>query len=324
MVDDVNERRSQAGFERMREWLRAPHRWVRGETPAQRGERYAPVFIVGSGRCGSTLLRRVLHSGGALHIPPEMPALRQVIRSFLRMRDLPWDVLVRRALARFEYHPDFGVFEMPTRPIALELLELPAESRSLARILDSIYRGHGEVHGTSARRWADKTPRNVYAMREIYRVFPDAKFIVLVRDGVDVVHSMVRKGGNEQSLDAAAHRWTSSIEAARDFACSVPDACLDVRYEALVESPAATVRALCAFIDIEYDSSMLDALDTAETMTDVQALAHHAEVNRPISARHVGKGRRALTAHECRLLDALIGPTLEALGYPRAIDGSSP
>ena len=36
--------------------------------PLHRREQFDPLFIIGSGRCGMTLLRRILQAGGEVHL----------------------------------------------------------------------------------------------------------------------------------------------------------------------------------------------------------------------------------------------------------------
>ncbi len=85
----------------------------------------------------------------------------------------------------------------PCTRIALEAFNAPSypRERSLAFIIDRLYRCHAELSGKSIAKWGDKTPANVYSMAEIIAVFPQAKFVHLVRNGLDVVPSMLLQGG---------------------------------------------------------------------------------------------------------------------------------
>ena len=67
--------------------------------------RYRPFFIIGSGRCGTTLLRAMLQTHPTVHIPPETYSLGQIIQEYPRYSRLPWDELLRLILTRFEYNP---------------------------------------------------------------------------------------------------------------------------------------------------------------------------------------------------------------------------
>ena len=40
--------------------------------------------------------------------------------------------------------------------------------------------------------WGDKTPQNTYFIKHIFPVYPSAKYVFIVRDGRDVVNSLVK------------------------------------------------------------------------------------------------------------------------------------
>lgn len=299
--------------------MRAPLRLIRGTTPLHDDEGFAPVFIVGSGRCGSTLLRRMLMTSPQIHIPPETAMLPQILHAFQRRRDLPWPELVRMTVSRFEYHRDFDIFNMSLRHVAVELLSTAKPQRSLARILDAIYRAHAEQHSRPTARWGDKTPYNVYVMDDIMRTFPDVQFVILIRDGVDVVESMLSRNVMASTLAEGAERWRSAVVAGERFARRHPSSCHEVRYESLVDHPVQEMQRLCAFLDLEFVPAMIDSLASAESMHDVQRFEHFEETARPVTTSHIGKGRRNLTEEQRRQLDALIGEDLRRLNYPAAM-----
>lgn len=286
--------------------------------PLHRSEGYQPFFVVGSGRCGSTLLRRILQVSPEVHIPPESYVLGRVINLFLRNRDRPWSMLVHTALSQFEFHPDFDVFGISLRRLAHRLADVPPGRRSLALILDSLYRYHGETTEEVFERWGDKTPINVYWLDRIRGVFPDAQFIHLVRDGVDVARSMSLKSGRDADLAYAATRWKTSLRAVETFRRRHEIRCCEVRYEKLVTNPMAVVERICGFLDISFRRSMIESLHHAKTMRDVATYGHHRRVSMPIDTESIGKGRRELGQAQRMELQKLIGPELERWGYDPA------
>src|SRR4029077_4593372 len=120
-------------------------------------ERYRPFFFIGSGRCGSTLLRAILQTHPDVHIPPEN-AMVFALQSYRRYSRLPWSVLLRIVLPKFEFHPQWDMFQLPLAPLFRELAPWPRERRNLAAVLDALYRAHAKAYKPSATRWGDKTP----------------------------------------------------------------------------------------------------------------------------------------------------------------------
>jgi len=299
-------------------------RWLRHVLPfvgcpLNHGASYCPFFVVGSGRSGNTLIRRILYAHKDLHIPPETYVLGHIIKLFYENRNMGWGDLVRLILAEFEYHQEFSTFEIPSlRPLVHQLSNVSKEKRSLAYVLNTFYSYHAEVHDVDYKRWGDKSPLNAYVMDDIYKVFPDAQFIHLLRDGCDVVYSYLQSG-HYQSIESAAHRWTSALQAARTFMHRHPEACIEVRYEALVSTPESTVEQICRFLGIDYHPNIIDRCDVAQAMGDVHQYAHHQNVQQPINTKSIGKGRRNLTEEQKLKLEALIGKQLRDVGYDSII-----
>ena len=143
-----------------------------GLCPLSREEPLEPFFVVGPGRSGSTLLRRILQAGPGVHIPPENHGLRFASRAFRRRRHLCWPELVGLVLEVHRSTPGFEHLGLELEPVRLELEAVDPEERSLARIVDAVYRHHAAGAGVALGRWGDKTPLNCFAMGAIRLVFP--------------------------------------------------------------------------------------------------------------------------------------------------------
>jgi len=277
-------------------------------------QRYRPFFIIGSGRSGNTLLRRILYAHPNIHIPPETYALGQCIRAFRRYRMMPWQDLTYLILSKLEYYPEFGAFQISLRPLAEQLLKAPKSNRSLAYILNSFYLYVAKSQGKEGARWGDKTPLNTFYLDRILDVFPDAQFIHIIRDGCDVAVSY-RQAGIYKDIFSAADRWVASVKAAKLFTKRHPQSVLEIRYENLVSQAGLTAKKVCDFLEIEFYENMLESHSFVSEMGDVPLLQHHQQIMNPISTSNIGKGRQLLTESEKHLLQQKIGKYLSQLGY---------
>ncbi len=287
--------------------------------PLHGEERYKPFFLIGSGRSGSTLFRRILTAHSQLHIPPENFALVSSIQKFKQYcKTMVWEDLVHLILSLFEFHHEFYTFKISLRPLVHRLIETPHDRRNLAFILDSLYRYHAEKHGISMNRWGDKTPLVTYEpgmLEQLLKIFPDAQFIHLVRDGCDVIASTLRYGFFTD-LTTAANRWVRVVQNARQFTEAHPQCCMVVRYEDLVCNPEKVIKAVCRFLKVEFEPQMIHSENLANEMGDVPVLHEHIEVSKPINVSNIGMGRKEFTKEEKELLQAIIGKELAHFGYP--------
>jgi len=273
-----------------------------------------PFFIMGSGRCGSTLLRRMLQINPSIHIPPETYVLGEVSRLFMRNRQMDWHHLVNLVLSTFEYTREFECFGISTRELAHQLWKIPKQDRSLAAILDAFYRYHGRKTEQTFTIWGDKTPSNTFDLDLIIRVFPQAKFIHLLRDGVDVAASFVQRG-LIQDIESAASHWQESVLLSYKFMKKHPQQCYEVRYEDLVAEPKKSLQQLCYFLDVSFDPNMMEDLNHTEQMGDLHVYTHYEKVLEPVSTRNIGLGKTNLSDQDLNIIKRKIGPTLKQMGY---------
>ncbi len=225
-----------------------------------------------------------------------------------------WEDIVHFTLSKFEFHPEFETFQVSLRPLACQLLETPKERRSLAFILNSFYLYHANQSHKKPIHWGDKTPYNIFFLDDILEVFPQGKFIHIIRDGCDVIPSYV-KAGRYKDIVSAAWRWRKSIESAERFSAKNPGVCLEIRYESLVKKPEVVAKELCAFLNLNYQAEILEIQETVWNMGDVSMRSHHQNVFRPISCSSIGKGRGELTMQERARIKEIINPHLIRYGY---------
>ena len=289
-----------------------------GETHAplilRKSERPAPVFIVGSGRSGNTLLRRLLMAGGEVYIPPETYVLGRILSDVRRLSPwADWHATVSLVLGHFALSEDFDTFPTSSlRPVKVALEALPEKRRSLAAILDAFYQHMARAAGSEAHVWGDKTPLNAVVLDELIEVFPKARVIWMYRDGYDVTASYLAMGRYADPV-SAAERWVRSNEACAACARARPEQVHRIRYEDLVADPRAALATLCAWLGLRYDDEMVNCLPATGSLGDTTRHAHHAQVHQPISTDSVGRGRERLGADVSARLASIIDPVTREL-----------
>ena len=283
--------------------------------PLHRNEDIAPVFIVGSGRSGNTLLRRLLMAGEEVYIPPETYVLARAIRDYRTRFAHGWEIRCARVLDLFATSEDAATF--PTQDFG-DLLDrvcdMPENQRSLARLLEEFYLHLARAAGSHALRWGDKTPLNAFHLNRIHAVFPLAQYIHVVRDGYDVVSSY-KQMGRYGSIREAAERWQRAVAAIAAFERRHRAQVRTVHYEDLVAEPRMTLSGLCGWLGIGFSEGMLAPPADPSALGDVATHVHHANVAGPVTAASIGKGRKALSASERQTARAIIAPDMKRLGY---------
>jgi len=144
-------------------------------------------------------------------------------------------------------------------------------------------------------------------------VFPNAKYINLIRDGRDVVSSYL-KMGRYTSIEDASRRWIQSIRLARKFGKNKEKQYLEVRYENLVSNPSKEVKKMCNFLNINYFNDILNP-DERSKLKDVKTHSHYSNVKKPITTKSIGKYKKNLSDSQIKKVEKLLHNELVKLGY---------
>jgi hypothetical protein len=193
-----------------------------------------PVFIVGSPRSGTTLMRSIIDAHPNVFCPP-------------------WETGIFVQLAAI-MDGDLRIVLNDKR------VPFPASRQDLidwaARMVDDLFWTLGK--DTGKRRWAEKTPAHVFHMDLIRDVFPKAQFVHIIRDGMAVVRSLQNMPWAPRNIGWSTKRWLESVQAGRELGASLPkDQYHEVRYETLLSDPRETVQAICDFIGEPFAEQML-------------------------------------------------------------------
>jgi hypothetical protein len=126
----------------------------------------------------------------------------------------------------------------------------------------------------NARRWGEKTPRNIVFIKELWQMFPNMRFLHIIRDGRDVVASMLQNGfwpiapspyhpetANFKGMvnfELATDYWVTMLDIARQSAAFVPrENYMEIRLEDLVSQPPLIIRRIMEFLNEDIDPALL-------------------------------------------------------------------
>ena len=231
-----------------------------------------PIFILGMPRAGSTLVEQILASHSAIEGTMELP-------------DIP--ILAARANAE---HGEIAGMDVDT-----------------LKALGADYLERTRVHRKSGRPlFIDKLPNNWFHVGFIHLILPNAKIIDARRDPLDCCFSNFRQHfargqGFSYSLGELGRYYADYVAMMDHFDAVLPDRVHRVVHERLLDDPEAEVRALLAYIGVEYEEA---CLRFHENDRAVQT-ASSEQVRRPINRDGVGVWKRYA---------AFLDPLREALG----------
>ena len=266
-----------------------------------------PLVVLGVSRSGTTLLRVILDRSPGLAIPDEsffVPLLARRHGKAVEVASFLDDV------ARIHAIRDWG----------LSIADVAPRIRSgmpTGEAIAAIYDAYAEAAGKP--RWGDKTPMYMRHLSLLDELFPDARYVHLIRDGRDAALSFLqmpegtytRTWAHPTTPAEFACLWRKEVTDARALGRRVGTARYhEVRYEALVADPDATVRAICAFADAPFEPAMLDYAGAV----DVSSKPHQQRLLTPPTTG-VRSWRDDMSAQDVAGFEEVAGDLLSELGY---------
>ncbi|MCJ2166237.1 MULTISPECIES: sulfotransferase [unclassified Pseudodesulfovibrio] len=148
----------------------------------------------------------------------------------------------------------------------------------------ALFRHRSQAQGKS--HWVEKTPRNSFFAEYLYSIIPDMRLINMVRDGRDVALSMQNVAWGEKDYVKALDWWAEEMRETMRVVDSLPEsAVLTVRYEDLVTEPNAVMAGIADFIgatpshDLDiFASSVGRWKDEMPTEAQEHAVTRHGEL----------------------------------------------
>lgn len=265
-----------------------------------------PFFIVGSARSGTTLLRLILNAHPEVAVPPES-------RFVVELWNGSDTVEVEDFLARLAGHKRFDTWELPLEAVRQEL---GASTRvSYPDAIRAAFHAYARAHGKS--RWGDKTPRYVENLGLLAKLFPEAKFVHLIRDGRNVALSYANVPFGPKTVGKAAQLWATRVKAGREAGPRLgPERYFEVRYEDLVEDAAGETKGICEFLGLDFDPGMMDYTENARGSVLPRASMYNPHVTEK-PQKNVRTWETSMPLGQVEVFEAVAGDVLSLLGYER-------
>lgn len=278
------------------------------------------VFIVGTGRCGTTLLASMLTCHPLIHVPPET----KFFRFFRPERVLGRPIQGSEDAARWleicrpsRYWDDVGLDEdRLERDVAAGAGDDAAVFAAMSQQW---------IEQTGCRVLGEQTPAHWRTIEEILAAIPDARFVHMVRDPRDVALSArsIRMGSwHSGSIHRSAWAITTALDAMDAARRRLgPERIHELRYEDIILDTEPTLRGLTEWIGVPWDAAILQFHESGRAVFSERVEAWQALTRAPLTADRVGRYRTGMAQREIRAVERALGPRLERWGYRRFEEG---
>lgn len=272
-----------------------------------------PIFIVGTERSGSNLLRAMLNAHDNICIPHPPHIMKELAALEPRYGDLSRDANFRRlidhAVRVVELH--FAPWDIE---IDRERIFKEAIDRNLYCIKRAIYEQYMHAHGKP--RWGCKSTFMIHHTAVVRKYHRAPKFIHLVRDGRDVAVSARDSVFNHFHPHYVSLLWAEQQRLAIDISRRLPaDQFMTVRYEDLTGDPEKEVRRICGFIGEDYAGQMLTYASRPDSARLAGISKSWENLSKPILANNTRKYRTRLTPDQIFAIERNAYAELQHYGY---------
>jgi hypothetical protein len=265
-----------------------------------------PLLILGVRRSGTTLLRVMLDRHSQLAVPDESYFVPQLADRHLRRVDADEFVDDLRRLNTV------AEWNVPLDEVRSQLHDRMSAGEAIGTVY-AVY-----AHERGKPRWGDKTPMYMQNLRLLERLFPDARFVHLIRDGRDAALSFLAMPGgivtetwmHPRTPAEFACQWRTEVAAARRLGRRVGARYVEVRYEELVADAETALQRVCAFAGLEYEPAMLDYAGNV----DVSAKPHQQRLMQPPTTG-VRDWRTQMSPADVAAFERVAGDLLREVGY---------
>jgi hypothetical protein len=270
------------------------------------------VFVVGCPRSGTSLLQRLLDAHPQLAVINEtLWITREADRSVS-------PELVSRLFENWRFQRLGMVRE------EVERLVESNGSISYPSFVSAVFDLYGQARGKALV--GDKSPGYVREIPALHRLWPEAKFVHIIRDGRDVWLSLANWKKAERSMGGfatwaedpvatAALWWERSVRLGREGGELLGlELYHEVRYETLVARPAQACRELCGFLGLPYDEAMLHFYE-GRTRNEPGLTSKRAWLPPTPGLRD---WQTEMPGEQVERFERTVGALLDDLGYPRS------
>lgn len=263
-----------------------------------------PVFVLSCERSGSTLLRYIIDTHPQICSPAHLH-LGQLCRSLYTS--------IFYSLGQTMEVTDEATRE---RLVAVET----------RRIVDELMERY--VRAKGKQMWCEKTTENLQYLKILNDVFPDARYICLYRNCMDVVHSSIEcsrlgfipelapyvQKRPDNIVAAMVDSWIEKTSGLLEFEMAHAEQCFRLKYENLVTEPSQTLPAMFAALGLEWDERLLK--EVFSTQHDQGSGDRKVLFTKKINTDSIGRGS---TISRSFIPDALLedmNRLLARLDYP--------
>lgn len=261
-----------------------------------------PIFVIGCERSGTTLIGNMLGSKRSSVAVPESQFLDKLL--IASENDMISTVYAKKIL---ENNDRFKIWN----------IQIPKFQKTrMVHIRDYVFelvKLYAKKNEKEMDYWVDHTPGHIRNLSRIKKIFPDAKFVHIIRDGRAVASSILSlPDWPFGSIYGVAKHWMTRVGMGLAAESAFKNNAIRVHYENLILDTVGTLTILCKSMNINYEENMLyrNGIRIPEYTKN-----QHKLVNCQINFNRISAWKYNLSIQDIRTFEGICGDMLPYLGY---------
>ncbi len=225
-----------------------------------------PVFLIGFPRSGTTLLDTILRTHNLIEVLEEKPIVDKLLKEMEKNTGC-----------------SFSNLEEIDEPSIKKLKDLYISERQ------------NYINFNEEKIYVDKFPLNIVYLAEINKVFPNAKYILALRNPRDSVLSCFMQSftpndamSNMLSINDASNLYDRTMHLFKTYEKILNLKLHVVKYEDVINNFEHTIKELLKFLKIEWIDNLNEFYKTAENKRIISTPSYD-QVNKPLYNQSIGR-----------------------------------
>ena len=209
-----------------------------------------PVFIMGAPRSGTTLLASSIAGHQRIIALPEMHYIFSIMKEEQDFGKLN----IQRNIDFLKNNFHFCLLNLFHSVNELKCFIEGKDSKTFIIELINLY--NEKYHHKDFTHWVEHSPHSHLFIQDIIKIFPNAKFIHIIRDPRAVYSSTIREPWGYKDIITGAKNWNNNI---RNIISKEKEYNIfTIKYEDFVSHQEKILKKIVEYIDIEYSDKMLE------------------------------------------------------------------
>jgi hypothetical protein len=270
-----------------------------------------PIFIGGCPRSGTTMLGSILGLAKNCIVTPESHFKQTILFGF--NSDLKRNGINKRNLIdKINKNFRFKLWETPTPKIKLpETIKVDEYRRLIYSIVDNYAKKIGCIRW---KTWIDHTPQNIQDPLVLMSIFPEAKFIHIVRDPRAVASSVIPLDWGPNNSREAAFFWAQKISYGLTLEIKYPEKCKRFYYEDIIYYPEKSIKSICDFCGIEYHKKMIEG---GKIDLPKYTKKQHKLVGQKANLHRISAWQKDLSLRQIYEIETILSDLIDLMGYQK-------